>query len=82
MVKRTNEENYVHINTHADPCTSWLGMQGGKQEIEFGALCSWGNLAHEFMHALGSNLVYIFSGCNFVNMISIIAITIIFLSLF
>ena len=30
-------------------------MQGGKQIIKFGEDCTWGNLAHEFMHSLGKD---------------------------
>lgn len=56
LVKRTTERNYIHINpfpARESTCNSALGMTGGKQTINFGVKCSWGNLAHEFMHALG-----------------------------
>ena len=54
IVPRTNEKAYVHIDASADGCYSSLGRTGRKQEIGFAPKCSWGNLAHEFMHALGS----------------------------
>ena len=56
MVKRSNEKNYVHLDTtlRGHRCSSPLGMIGrGKQTINFGEDCTWGNLAHEFMHSLG-----------------------------
>ena len=33
-------------------------MQGRKQTINFGEDCTWGNLAHEFMHSLGKDKMY------------------------
>jgi len=55
LIPHTDEKNYVHINpnTGEGTCNSPLGMTGGKQTINFGEKCSWGNLAHEFMHSLG-----------------------------
>ena len=57
IIPHTDEANYVHINTDTTGCSSYLGMVGGEQSINFAAACSWGNLAHEFMHALGKPIV-------------------------
>ena len=62
LVRRSNQKNYIHINpwpARDSTCNSPLGMIGGKQTINFGEKCSWGNLAHEFMHSLGTTY-YIF----------------------
>jgi len=55
LVPRSKEKNYVHIDStpSGHRCSSPLGMSGGKQTIKFGEACTWGNLAHEFMHSLG-----------------------------
>ena len=55
--KRTDEPNWIHINTHSIGCSSRIGMKGGQQVIRAGGCLgndgSFGKLAHEIMHSLG-----------------------------
>ena len=44
--------NYVRFRP-ANGCWSYVGMQGGRQEIGLSARCSTGNTIHEIGHALG-----------------------------
>lgn len=54
LVKRSSEKDYVHIQTTDSGCFVWtIGNTGGKQVLNDGASCSWGNMVHEFMHKLG-----------------------------
>ena len=57
LVKRSGEKDYVHIQTTDSGCFVWtIGNTGGKQVLNDGASCSWGNMVHEFMHKLGITL--------------------------
>ena len=44
--------NYVHFMAGSG-CWSYVGMQGGKQDISLAGGCSTGNAIHEIGHALG-----------------------------
>ncbi|XP_010876463.2 low choriolytic enzyme [Esox lucius] len=48
----TNEQNYLNI-IPGKGCASYVGFQGGAQNVFFDSSCSSGNLCHEIMHALG-----------------------------
>jgi hypothetical protein len=37
----------------AGGCSSWVGQQGGPQDITLGPNCSTGNAIHEIGHAVG-----------------------------
>jgi len=50
---KNEQKHYIKINTQADKCSSPLGRKPYFNEVKFGPRCSWGNLAHEFMHSLG-----------------------------
>ena len=52
LVPRTNHHNYINF-VRSGGCSSWLGMKGGKQDINLGDNCSVGNTIHEIGHALG-----------------------------
>jgi hypothetical protein len=52
LVPRTNHQNYIKF-VRSGGCSSWLGMKGGKQDINLGDNCSVGNTIHEIGHALG-----------------------------
>ncbi len=51
MRERTTETDYVEFIS-ADGCSSWIGKQGGRQEITIGS-CSVGSIIHEIFHAAG-----------------------------
>jgi hypothetical protein len=57
--ERSNQQNYLFITMEEDECWSYIGMAGGrdpnysKQIINLGQSCSYGTMAHEFIHALG-----------------------------
>jgi hypothetical protein len=57
--ERSNQQNYLFITMEEDECWSYVGRVGGKdpkfskQPINFGHSCSYGSMAHEFIHALG-----------------------------
>jgi hypothetical protein len=44
--------DYVHFRPGGG-CSSWVGRQGGSQDITLGNNCSTGNTIHEICHALG-----------------------------
>ena len=44
--------NYVEV-VRGSGCSSWVGMQGGRQDLTLGDNCSTGNAIHEFGHAWG-----------------------------
>ena len=44
--------NYVEV-VRGTGCRSWVGMQGGRQDLTLGDDCSLGNAIHEFGHAWG-----------------------------
>lgn len=50
--ERTNESDYVEF-FKGDGCWSYIGKQGGKQEISLGSGCYTGQAVHEIGHALG-----------------------------
>ncbi len=45
-------EDYLHF-VPAQGCASWVGRQGGPQQVWTGAGCSRGSMMHEIGHALG-----------------------------
>lgn len=52
MIPRTTETDYVEF-VNSNFCTSQIGRQGGRQEIEASATCGVGVTAHEILHAAG-----------------------------
>ncbi|NJO91516.1 MAG: hypothetical protein HC831_23050, partial [Chloroflexia bacterium] len=52
FVKRTSQRNYIEF-VKANGCWSYVGMQGGKQQIGLSPLCGYGATVHEICHALG-----------------------------
>ncbi|MEE9335846.1 MAG: M12 family metallopeptidase [Granulosicoccaceae bacterium] len=46
------QQDYLMF-TQAKGCASWVGRQGGEQEIWIGADCSVGSMIHEIGHAVG-----------------------------
>ncbi|WMS85340.1 M12 family metallopeptidase (plasmid) [Bacillus wiedmannii] len=55
FVPRTNptqQPNFINFRT-SSVCQSFIGMQGGQQDIELGGRCSTGNVIHEIGHAVG-----------------------------
>ncbi|MEM1256347.1 MAG: Dot/Icm T4SS effector Zinc-dependent metalloprotease LegP [Cyanobacteria bacterium P01_H01_bin.21] len=57
FVRRSNSNasqypNYIYFQS-ADGCWSYVGMQGGRQEIGLASGCSTGTTIHEIGHALG-----------------------------
>lgn len=57
FVERTDKNkekypNYVHFKTGLG-CSSYVGMQGGKQVIIINYQCGFGSTVHEIGHALG-----------------------------
>jgi hypothetical protein len=52
FVARTSEADYVRF-IPSDGCWSWVGMQGGRQDIGLAGGCSTGNTIHEIGHAVG-----------------------------
>jgi hypothetical protein len=58
FVERTkkNKEkyvNYIHFISDATACWSYVGMNGGAQEINLSVFCDYGGVIHEIGHALG-----------------------------
>ena len=48
------DKNYLYYTNVTDTCSSYVGMQGGKQIIHLGKDCAiLGTFEHENMHALG-----------------------------
>eukprot|EP00111_Clytia_hemisphaerica_P023623 TCONS_00069650-protein len=53
FVKRTNQPNYIEF-FQGSGCWSFVGMNGGKQQISLGPGCLWTATAqHEIGHAIG-----------------------------
>ncbi|XP_019623419.1 PREDICTED: dorsal-ventral patterning tolloid-like protein 1 [Branchiostoma belcheri] len=53
LVPRTNEVDYLDIHKGSG-CWSYVGVQGGRQELSLGNGCVYHGIAiHEFMHAAG-----------------------------
>lgn len=51
LVPRTNQADYIQFIS-ASGCASYVGRQGGRQDITIGG-CSQGSVAHEILHAAG-----------------------------
>ncbi|MEO7523867.1 MAG: M12 family metallopeptidase, partial [Ferruginibacter sp.] len=51
LVPRTNQTDYIQFVTGSG-CASYVGRQGGKQNITIGG-CSQGSVAHEILHSAG-----------------------------
>lgn len=51
LVPRTNQADYIQF-TSGSGCWSYVGKQGGRQDVNIGA-CSQGSIAHEILHAAG-----------------------------
>uniref|UniRef100_A0A3Q4H079 Metalloendopeptidase n=2 Tax=Neolamprologus brichardi TaxID=32507 RepID=A0A3Q4H079_NEOBR len=50
--KRDTESSYLKFVT-GNGCASFVGCQGGAQQLFFSSECTVGNLCHELLHALG-----------------------------
>ncbi|XP_011704692.1 PREDICTED: zinc metalloproteinase nas-4-like [Wasmannia auropunctata] len=56
FVPRTNEEDYINISSDETGCWSYVGRQGGRQEVNLqtpGCLYETGTVIHELMHTVG-----------------------------
>lgn len=53
LVPRGSEANFVEFVQVSSGCTSFVGMQGGRQEVRLASNCSMGNTVHEIGHAVG-----------------------------
>lgn len=54
FVPRTNERDYVWMIYGNKGCWSWIGKQGGAQELHLGNGCGYfGLVVHEMLHAVG-----------------------------
>jgi astacin len=51
LTPRTNQTDYIRF-VSGSGCSSYVGRQGGVQDVEIGA-CSFGSIAHEISHAAG-----------------------------
>lgn len=52
FVKRTNQSDYIYF-TDEGGCSSFVGRQGGRQNVNIGIYCTLGNTIHEIGHAIG-----------------------------
>ena len=52
FLERTDEDDYIHF-IKSGGCWSYVGMQGGRQELGVGNWGEKGNMIHEIGHALG-----------------------------
>jgi hypothetical protein len=52
FIERTTQTNYIYFNK-GQGCSSYIGKQGGKQNITLNITCSTGAAIHEIGHALG-----------------------------
>ena len=52
FVERTFQKNYIYFEPGSG-CSSYVGMQGGRQEITLASGCSTGSTIHEIGHAVG-----------------------------
>ena len=53
FVERNTQSNYVRFIPDPDGCWSYVGKQGGRQDIGLSGGCSTGNTIHEIGHAVG-----------------------------
>ena len=49
---RTDEDDFI-VFLKDNGCWSYIGKQGGRQPVNLGSGCSYGNAVHELCHALG-----------------------------
>lgn len=49
---KTSEKNYIYFRTGSG-CSSYVGMQGGRQDIHLADGCTTGTVIHEIGHAIG-----------------------------
>lgn len=52
FIQRTTQANYIEF-FKGSGCWSYVGMQGGKQQLSLAQGCSTGNAIHEIGHAIG-----------------------------
>ena len=52
FVQRTNQSDYLYF-TDLGGCWSYIGRQGGKQNVSLSSGCTTGNTIHEIGHAIG-----------------------------
>lgn len=52
FIERTSEANYIYF-TPGSGCSSYVGMVGGRQNINLADACTAGNTIHEIGHAVG-----------------------------
>ncbi|MBS0031465.1 M12 family metallopeptidase [Chitinophaga sp. 22321] len=53
FVQRTNQASYIEFIPGNDNCSSFIGRQGGRQEIRLAPGCMEGQVIHEIGHAIG-----------------------------
>ena len=53
FVERTTETDYVRFIPDPDSCWSYVGKQGGRQDIGLSTGCTTGNAIHEIGHTVG-----------------------------
>ncbi len=52
FIERTDETDYIEF-VNSSGCWSYLGKQGGRQEIGLSQYCGFGSIIHEIGHAIG-----------------------------
>jgi hypothetical protein len=52
FVPRSGQEDYVRFR-NSDGCSSWVGRDGGRQNVNLSVRCGTGAVVHEILHALG-----------------------------
>lgn len=52
FVPRSGQSDYVRFR-NSDGCSSWVGRQGDRQDINLSVACGTGAVVHEILHALG-----------------------------
>ena len=53
LVERTDEPDWVNFTVHEYRCASFVGRNGGEQEITVPEWCDTGGIIHEIGHAVG-----------------------------
>lgn len=53
LVERTDEPDWVNFTVHEYQCASYVGRNGGEQEITVPEWCNSGGIIHEIGHAVG-----------------------------